>query len=131
VLASALSLAHTHWTRLRGLLGTSRLDAGHGLWLKPCKQIHMFGMRYAIDAVFLDGRHRVVHTEAGLAPWRVSPRVADAESVIELPSGTLAHVPLTRGARIAIEVPPARRHRVGSGLWNVFFGRRKRRSASA
>src|SRR5262245_9708053 len=26
---------HTHWTRLRGLLGTRRLEPGEGLWNKP------------------------------------------------------------------------------------------------
>ena len=77
VLAERLRLAHTHWARLRGLLGTKRLDPGHGLWLRPCRQIHMFGMRYAVDAVFLDEHQRVVRALSELSPWRVSPRVAD------------------------------------------------------
>src|SRR5262249_36505073 len=87
VLAGELKLAHTHWTRLRGLLGTRRLERGQGLWLKPCNQIHMFGMRYPVDVVFLDGDDRIVHTIAALAPWRVSPRIGDACSVLELPAG--------------------------------------------
>jgi protein-S-isoprenylcysteine O-methyltransferase Ste14 len=121
VLAGELRLAHTHWTRLRGLLGTKDLARGQGLWLKPCNQIHMFGMRYAVDVVFLDESHRVVHTESGLAPWKMSPRITDAESVLELPSGTLADVRLTRGARIAIDAPPMRTRHPGlaSGLCNL------------
>src|SRR5262249_50075920 len=75
---------HTHWTRLRGLLGTKRLEPGEGLWIKPSNQIHMFGMRYAIDVVFLDDGGRVLRLVHGLSPNRVSPRVAGATSVLEL-----------------------------------------------
>ena len=73
VLAERLRPAHTHWTRLRGLLGTASLPAGEGLWLKPCRRIHMFGMRYAVDAVFLDDAQRVVRVLPDLGPGRVSP----------------------------------------------------------
>jgi hypothetical protein len=31
MLADRLRPAHTHWTRLRGLLGTRRLEPGEGL----------------------------------------------------------------------------------------------------
>ncbi len=125
VLASDLQFAHTHWTRLKGLLGTRRLERGRGLWLKPCNQIHMFAMRYAVDVVFLDAQHRVVHTLPSLAPWKISPRINSAESVLELPSGTLAEVPLARGTRIAIDEPShaaaARRRGFESVVCNVLL----------
>src|SRR5438067_1699241 len=114
VLAERLRLAHTHWARLRGLLGTKRLDPGHGLWLRPCRQIHMFGMRYAVDAVFLDEHQRVVRALSELSPWRVSPRVADAESVLELPAGTVARTRLAKGAQVVIEGGPVA-SRAGAG----------------
>ena len=41
LLADRLRSAHTNWTRLRGLLGTRRLESGQGLWIKPCNQVHM------------------------------------------------------------------------------------------
>ncbi len=103
VVAERLRLAHTHWTRLKGLLGTKALDAGDGLWLKPCKQVHMIGMRYAIDVVFMDDGNRVMHSVTGLRPGAVSPRVASATSVLELPAGTLARVGLRAGAHIQID----------------------------
>ena len=107
VLADRLRLAHTHWTRLRGLLGTSSLQEGEALWLKPCRQVHMFGMRYAIDVAFLDDEHRVVRTIPRLAPGTVSPRVPEATSVLELPEGTLSRTALGDGARIEIDGEPA------------------------
>ena len=75
MVAERLRAAHTHWTRLRGLLGTSGLAAGDGLWIRPCRQVHMFGMRYPIDVLFLDDGLGVVHAIADLGPGRVSPRV--------------------------------------------------------
>lgn len=103
VVARHLRPAHTHWTRLKGLLGTKSLDEGHGLWIKPCNQVHMFFMKYAIDLVFIDNNHRVVRLIEGLAPGKVSPKVKEAESVLELPVGTIVRVGLTEGASLAID----------------------------
>jgi protein-S-isoprenylcysteine O-methyltransferase Ste14/uncharacterized membrane protein (UPF0127 family) len=102
VVAEHLRSAHTHWARLRGLLGTSGLAPGEGLWIRPCRQVHMFGMRYPIDVVFLDERLDVVHTIPALPPWATSPRVRAATSVLELPAGTLARIGLRPGARLLI-----------------------------
>src|SRR5215475_11848610 len=88
-LAERLRPAHTHWTRLRGLLGTRTLPAGDGLWIRPCRQVHMFGMRYPIDVVFVDEAQRVVGLTSDLQPGRVSPKVSAATSVLELPTGTI------------------------------------------
>jgi len=106
LLAERLRPAHTHWTRLKGLLGTRSLPTGDGLWLKPCRQIHMFGMRYGLDVVFLDDGHRVVHTIEALAPGKVSPKIKGASSVLELPEGTLARTGVGVGAQIEIEATP-------------------------
>jgi protein-S-isoprenylcysteine O-methyltransferase Ste14/uncharacterized membrane protein (UPF0127 family) len=102
-LANRLRPAHTHWTRLRGLLGTRRLAAGEGLWLKPSNQVHMFGMRYALDLVFLDDAGRVLRLVHSLAPNRISPRVVGATSVLELPAGTLAGAAIAEGDLVQIE----------------------------
>jgi hypothetical protein len=102
MVAARLRPAHTHWSRLRGLLGTRTLPAGHGLWLRPCRQVHMFWMRYAIDVVFLDAAHRIVALVEDLEPGRVSPKVADATSVLELPPGTITRACLATGTQLEI-----------------------------
>src|SRR5262245_22465975 len=102
VLAERLRSANTHWTRLRGLLGTRTLPAGDGLWIRPCRQVHMFGMRYAIDVVFVDAEQRVVGLTSELQPGRVSPKVATATSVLELPVGTIARTGLQLGTQLEI-----------------------------
>jgi hypothetical protein len=63
----------------------------------------MFGMRYAIDVVFLDDDARVLRVVHALRPNRISPRVKGATSVLELPAGTLRRVELTEGARVELE----------------------------
>lgn len=102
LLADRLRPAHTHWTRLRGLLGTRELAPGEGLWIRPSNQVHMFGMRYALDLVFLDSAGRVLRLIRSLAPNRVSPRVAGATSVLELPVGTIDGAALSEGDRVEI-----------------------------
>jgi len=62
----------------------------------------MFGMRYAIDVVFLDDAHRVVALVSRLAPGRISPKIRDATSVLELPAGTIERTGLALGTRLEI-----------------------------
>jgi len=66
----------------------------------------MLGMRYPIDVAFLDDDLRVLETIDALAPGRLSPRVARATSVLELPAGRLATLGVASGARLSIEPDP-------------------------
>jgi uncharacterized membrane protein (UPF0127 family) len=88
VLASRARLACSLAARTRGLLGTASLPSGTGLWLKPCRSIHTFFMRYPIDVLFLDPAGKVV-AQKTLSPWRLSGWIPRAQSVVELPAGTL------------------------------------------
>jgi trehalose synthase len=69
------------------LLGLSRLDrdaAGAGLLIPRCAGVHTFGMRFALDLVFLDGESRPVSFRRAVPPRRLaSDRRASA--VLELP----------------------------------------------
>jgi uncharacterized membrane protein (UPF0127 family) len=103
VLAQRLQVPRTSVGRGLGLMFRRELPAGEGMWITPCNGIHMFFMRFAIDAVFLDRRRRVVRVCAGLRPWRVVPLVWRAHSVLELPAGTAAGVGLERGEELSIE----------------------------
>ena len=73
--------------RAVGLLGRSGLPPGTGMWLHPCRSIHTVGMRFPIDAVFVDRRCVVVRVEERLRPWRLVPLVWRARGVVELPAG--------------------------------------------
>ena len=94
-------LAGTAQTRNKGLLGRDGLDAGEGLWIKPCEAIHMFFMRFAIDAVFIDKKKRVTKIAANLRPWRLSASFK-AHSVVELPAGTAQRTNTEPGDQLEI-----------------------------
>jgi uncharacterized membrane protein (UPF0127 family) len=103
VLAERIRVPRTFFGRGLGLMLRRELPAGEGMWITPCNGIHTFFMRFAIDAVFLDRRLRVVRVRAGLRPWRVVPLVLRAHSVLELPDGTVAGLDLERGEQLSIE----------------------------
>lgn len=88
VLANDCSHARTFLSRFIGLQFKRDLPLGHGLLITPCNSIHMFFMRFAIDAIFIDAKGTVVHISEGIKPWRISRIVGKARSVLELPAGT-------------------------------------------
>jgi uncharacterized membrane protein (UPF0127 family) len=95
---------------LRGLMFRATLGPGEALWLPGVNNIHMFFMRFPIDAVFLDGgtpdaagqagnagsddaarQRRVVAIRAAMRPWRdIVWWVRGAHGVLELPAGAAA-----------------------------------------
>lgn len=87
-----------------GLLGRATLEPDTGMWIHPCRSIHMFGMRFAIDALFLDRRHRVVRVVGNLRPWRMVPLVWRAASVVEVPAGRASILGITPGDQLRFEV---------------------------
>jgi uncharacterized membrane protein (UPF0127 family) len=114
-LATALGVADTHWTRLRGLLGLSSSDFrnGSGLWIVPCHGVHTLGMGFPIDVVYLDRTMTVIHIQRDLQPWRFAPIRTEATSVLELPCRIAAETKTALGDKIEItiekdgRVPPA------------------------
>jgi len=70
-----------------GLLRTPEVPAGEGLWIERSPSIHMFFMRYAIDAVFVDRHMRVTKVVAGLKPWRMVLWARGARDCLELRAG--------------------------------------------
>jgi uncharacterized membrane protein (UPF0127 family) len=72
-------------SRLLGLALLSRQRAGPGLLIPRCSSVHTFGMRFALDLVFLNAEGRVIELRRGVPPRRVI-RCPGAEAVLELPS---------------------------------------------
>lgn len=103
MIAERLEVPRTFVGRGLGLMFRRRLDRGRGMWIRPCNGIHMFFMRFAIDAVFLDRQQRVVRAFPRLGRWRMVPIVRGAHSVVELPAGTLDGLELAPGARLVVE----------------------------
>ena len=94
VIAESVENAASLWARFMGLMGRRSLAPGHALWLTG-NGIHMFFMRFPIDAIFLgradgDGTRRVMSTHRRVRPWiGIVPFVRGAAGVLELPVGAI------------------------------------------
>ena len=72
-------------TRLLGLSWLSRERAGSGLLIPRCGSVHTFGMRFALDLVFLDRSGRPLSIRRGV-PARRFAWQRGAAAVLEIPS---------------------------------------------
>lgn len=102
VLANKCAHARTFFARFMGLQFKRDLPAGAGLLITPCNSIHMFFMRFSIDAVFIDSNNEVVYIYEGIKPWRVSKIVRKVKSVLELPAGTVSMTGTALGDRLEL-----------------------------
>ncbi|MDB4897542.1 MAG: hypothetical protein JWN15_3804 [Firmicutes bacterium] len=101
ILGTAVRRADSFGLRLRGLMFRQGLGIGEGLVIEPCKAVHTHFMRFPIDVVFLDAEWRVVLVLPAMAPWRFSPQVGGARSVLELAAGAAGAT--APGDQLAVE----------------------------
>ncbi|PWU01020.1 MAG: DUF192 domain-containing protein [Candidatus Melainabacteria bacterium] len=101
--ASSARGAYGFFDRLRGLLGGPPLAAGEGLYLLPCQSIHMIGMTFPIDAIFVDKQGSVVGMVKDIKPWGISDHYWKAHGCLELPSGTIDATGTALGDRLKFE----------------------------
>lgn len=76
--------AATRRARLRGLLG-HRHPPPWALRLLPCRSVHTFGMRFALDLHWLDAHGRTIRVDRGVPPGRVRG-CRRARAVVEVAS---------------------------------------------
>ena len=94
-------IADKFWSRFRGLLGRSGLEEGEGLLISPCSSIHCFGMKFVIDAIFLDKDFRVVAIHSNLKPGAMASN-RKARHVLELKAGEAAKHGIEIGEQLII-----------------------------
>ena len=71
--------------RLLGLAYLEREEVGGGLLIPRCSSVHTFGMRFALDLVFLDADGAPLSFRPGVGPRRMAGH-RRAAAVLELPS---------------------------------------------
>jgi uncharacterized membrane protein (UPF0127 family) len=79
-------VARTRWARLRGLALRQAPPEGRALLIPRCRSVHTFGMRFALDLVWLDAAGRVLAVDEAVPPGRVRTR-RDAAAVVEVAAG--------------------------------------------
>ncbi len=92
VVADRIVRARTFGERTRGLLGREPLGPRDALVIERARQVHTFGMRYAIDVCFCDREWAVVHVVRQMRPRRVTRWVRRAIYAVEMQGGALAEV---------------------------------------
>jgi uncharacterized protein len=105
LIADKCLVADSFFMRFIGLMGKRGLDPGHGLLLTRVNDIHMWFMRFPIDAVFLrsegEGRWTVTSTRARLRANKLLPvRDGRADATLELPAGTVERWGITEGDQL-------------------------------
>jgi len=103
LLAERADFADSILTRAIGLLGRAGLPPGGGLVIDPCTSIHMFFMRFAIDALYVAQDGVVLRVVPHLRPWRLGPIILRARYVVELPAGTAARTGTQPGDILRVE----------------------------
>ena len=88
-LGNQVSTADTGVTRLFGLLGKRKLEAGTGLLIVPSSGVHTFGMLFPIDIIALDRGMRVRGVWERVGAFRLAGLSWKTHSVLELPAGTI------------------------------------------
>ncbi len=89
ILATKLKVARNFIERFRGLIGSPPLEEGEGFLIPSCQSVHSFGMRYPIDAIYLNRSREVVAVVKSLFPNSIGTVNFEAHSVLELPVGTI------------------------------------------
>lgn len=102
-LATTVEAAFASADRNRGLLGRDNLPDGYALVIAPTFLVHTFGMRFAIDIVFVARDGRVVKVRRAVPPRRIAGALG-AFAVVEMAAGQV-EVSGT-GAGDVIEVTP-------------------------
>ena len=106
LLCENCGVADSLFTRVRGLLGRSTLPAEEGLLIVPCPSIHMFGMKFFLDVVFLSSQNIVTDFVENIAPGKfylAQNHFGKAHSALEIIPGKIAQTNTQRGDEIRLE----------------------------
>lgn len=108
-IAQRCEIADNLFTRVRGLLGRTSLDDGAALLITPCPSIHMFGMKFALDVIFLTHDNVVTDFVEDIAPGKIYAAKAGAgkpHAALELAVGTIARTGTQVGDQLVCEEAP-------------------------
>ena len=106
IMCARCLLANNLWTRGRGLLGRQSLAEDEGILLVPGTSIHMFGMKFSIDVIFLTQDHRVTDFAPAIAPGKAHVARGQAgkpHSALEVAAGTIERSGVQIGDLLMLE----------------------------
>jgi uncharacterized membrane protein (UPF0127 family) len=87
--------------RMRGLIGKDAIPTADGMAFRS-KQIHTFGMKIPIDAVYVSRRGTILRVST-LTPASIGPFVPRAHWILEVGAGEATRRGLVEGMKVLIE----------------------------
>jgi len=99
-----IEVADTFFKRLRGLIGRNNLPQGCGLLIAPCNSIHMFFMKFDIDAVFIDKDFVIKKIVENVKTWTGLAFCFGAWAVVEFSAGEASRLNLVVGQKLEVEI---------------------------
>lgn len=102
IIADKAKIADTFMSRMIGLLNRKCINKGEALIITKCNSIHMFFMKFAIDAIFIDKNNVVVGLIPAITPFCLSPIFFKSSYVVEVPCQTIADTNTSIGDVIEI-----------------------------
>jgi uncharacterized protein len=105
VLVNRLERARGILSRMQGLIGRQRLEAGDGLWIpRSGNSIHTCFMKFPIDVAFVNCGGIVKYLARDVKPWRlvIAPILFNTDC-LELPAGTLQATETRKGDQLRVE----------------------------
>lgn len=102
LLGDRIDVADDSRKRRTGLLKHNGLDRGEGLWIVPCEAVHTFGMKFAIDVIFLSRKRVVLKMRPNMGRRGIALCLR-AHSVMELPAGTIDATGLQVGDQLELQ----------------------------
>ncbi|HBY20518.1 MAG: hypothetical protein A2Y24_02080 [Clostridiales bacterium GWE2_32_10] len=104
IISTKVEIADTFFKRFIGLMGRKNMEREEVLVIKPCNNVHMFFMRFAIDVIFVDREDEICYIQENLKPRQISKYMYDAIYVIELPVDRVREKDIKVGDRLVIDL---------------------------
>jgi uncharacterized protein len=99
-----IKMADSFITRFKGLMFRKQPIQNEGLWIVPCKAVHMFFMKFPLDIILLNDQNEVVKVYISLKPWKMTKPMKEAYSTLELPAGSVDKLGIGIGYKIECSV---------------------------
>lgn len=90
VLGARVRIADDWRSRMRGFIRRPPPHEGEGLLLSPCRAVHLWGVAFPLDVIFVDRHGRVVALYEDIQPGRRTRYHFKAEYALEVTAGTIA-----------------------------------------
>lgn len=105
VLVPEVSIASNFFSRLKGLIGTKKLEPGQAMYItRSGNSIHTCFMSFAIDLCFVDNKGFVHHLVRNLKPWRIAiAPTLKPRHCLEFSAGSIDRLKIKIGDQLRVE----------------------------